>query len=187
MSFLFVNKNLWLNNLKTITGIFQCFIFALKWLYICDYIICIFKVKIQTVKKLIKLKWKQMQPKFTQKNHYIRTVCRWHWSYVPFGDVYRPWLAKHSPKRQIEHVTNAEKYWTSNRNKLLKKWHEKSRVKSNAKMHWKYSTQWVNTREYLPPSNNKYYPTAGSETMYELQRTQGLFKEEKASGDRLLC
>ena len=139
--------------------------------------------------------------KIHSKSQYIRTVCRWHWSHVPFGDVYRPWLAKHSPKRQIEHVTNAEKYWTSNRNKLLKKWHEKSRVKSNAKMHWKYSTQWVNTTEYspiyiltsikfkkkLPPSSNKYYPTAGSETMYELQRTQGLFKEEKASGDRLLC
>ena len=66
--------------------------------------------------------------KIHSKNHYIRTVCRWHWSNVPFGDVYRPWLAKqHSPKRQIEHVTNSKKYWTFNRNKLLKKWHEKSK------------------------------------------------------------
>ena len=44
MSFLFINKTLRFNNLKTRTAMnakSQCLLFMLKWSYVCYYIICI--------------------------------------------------------------------------------------------------------------------------------------------------
>ena len=43
MSFLFINKTFWLNNLKTRTVLntkFLCFLFVLKRPYVCYYVIC---------------------------------------------------------------------------------------------------------------------------------------------------
>ena len=64
-------------------------------------------------------------------------MCRWHWSNVPFADVYRPLLAKRrSPKLQIEHVTNAETVTGTNykNTEKIMAWIAK-RTKHDAKAH----------------------------------------------------
>ena len=50
---------------------------------------------------------------------------------------------------QIEHVANAEKYWTCNRNKLIQKWHEKPEEQNSMQKRTENTaSRGITTREY---------------------------------------